>query len=387
MLLPLGTDRPLRGTTLVTYALIAANLAVFAWTSAHGMGEGGEEWTADLVRRFGVGGESGVTWWKLLTYAFLHGGYAHVLGNCLFLYVFGPNIEDRLGKIGFAVFYALGAMAAGGAHALWSGAPAIGASGAVAACTGAYLVMFPRTRVKVLAFFPVYGLFNVGAWWFIGGAILWDVAAPAVWRHDGIAHGAHLGGYAFGVVVSCVLLGARIVPREPFDLFTMGRQAYRRRQLKEAVLEAERRQERHWTKAKGAMDAREDEGLAAARAEVSRLIAGGDMAGAARAYRALADAYPAQGGATVLSRTQQYDLANHLKASGDDEGAAYAYERFLEAYPRDAEAAQIRLMLGLIHARSFNDPVRAKALIKEAREGLRDPAAVALAERELAALG
>src|SRR5262245_16325094 len=82
--------------------------------------------------------------WSFITYAFLHGNLMHILGNMVFLWVFGPNVEDRFGRIGFLLFYLGGAAASGGLHAMFDSNPVLGASGAIAAVTGAYLVLFPR---------------------------------------------------------------------------------------------------------------------------------------------------------------------------------------------------------------------------------------------------
>jgi outer membrane protein assembly factor BamD (BamD/ComL family) len=112
----------------------------------------------------------------------------------------------------------------------------------------------------------------------------------------------------------------------------------------------------------------------------------GDAAGAARAYKELADRYSHVAGAATLSRKWQYELANWFYQTKEHDAAAFAYARFLEAYPRDPEAGHIRLLLGMIHARSLNDPVKAKALISEALKTLEGGEAE-MARRELEGLG
>src|SRR5579862_9844352 len=148
MLIPLGTDRPLRRPTLVTYALIGVCIAVQVYLDTLERVDH-EQWK--MVEGLGVLQPGpGFHWWELITYAFKHANWQHLLGNMLILWVFGPNIEDRLGRWWFLLFYLVGAAASGGMQVFYVGHGVIGASGAIAACTGAYLVMFPRTQVKVL---------------------------------------------------------------------------------------------------------------------------------------------------------------------------------------------------------------------------------------------
>lgn len=369
----------------MTPALIAINVAVYAVQLF--LARSDPERYEQFLSALWVWGREFKPW-TLITSAFLHAESHpwHIIGNMLFLWVFGTNIEDRFGRVGFSLFYLCGAAASGGIHAFFSDNPAIGASGAVAACTGAFLVLFPRTQVKCFMLLGFIGIVHVSAWWFIALAICWDVMLQAGGANSGVAHAAHLGGTAFGIAVAMLLLWFKVLPREPFDLFTMGRQAIRRRQLKEATIHAAEANKRKWDRARSGEGADESDALAAARADVSRLIGAGDMPAAAIAYRSLADRFGDKPGATALSRRSQYDLANHLHAAAKFQDAAYAYERFLEAYPKDPEAPQIRLLLGIIHARELNDPLRAKALITEAATKL-DGDSLAQARSELANLG
>lgn len=391
MLIPYGTDRPLHRTTVVTWAFIGLCVAVFAVQLIAGqLSDGGRDRLEALLalRSYGF------RWWMPVTYAFLHGSWWHLAGNMLFLWVFGPNIEDRFGRLGFALFYLAGAAVSGGIQVLIESGGVIGASGAIAACTGAYLIMFPRTTVRAFSLLIVFGPVVLPAWWFIGFSILWDLFAQGSGGDSGVAHLAHLGGYAFGAVVSLALLWAKVLPREPYDVFSMARQLYRRQQLKSAVTGQQRQLERRWERARAATangkvseEAARTERIATARAEVSRLISAGDFPAAAAAYTRLAESEPAAAGLTTLSRRSQYELANHFFTTGDHAAAVYAYERFLDAYPRDPESPQIRLLLGRINARYLNDPVRAKALLTEAISGLRDDESREMARKELEALG
>jgi membrane associated rhomboid family serine protease len=150
--------------------------------------------------------------WTLLTHMFLHGGWGHLLGNCLFFWVFGNNIEDSLGRFRFVVFYLLCGLAAAGAQIAINPAsaiPMVGASGAISGILGAYLVLYPRVRVNMLFFFFVFirvipvPAWLVLLWWFgwqvIAGLPALSSVSPEV--SEGVAVWAHIGGFITGVLL------------------------------------------------------------------------------------------------------------------------------------------------------------------------------------------
>lgn len=383
MLIPLGTERPLRRPTLVTFILIAANVLIFIAVQVitRLSPDFAETWRYEWLPKLWVHGHN-FHWWTLITSVFLHGGWMHLLGNMLFLWVFGQNVEDRFGRWWYLAFYLLGGVAASGLHATFSDSPAIGASGAIAAVGGAFLVLFPRTHVRCL-FFIFFTIYSIPSWWFIGFAIARDFIGPAY--NDGVAHLAHLGGYGFGILVSLFLLWRRILAREPYDLFTIGRQAYRRRQFKEfGVKRDEAISKRISSKHAGAPHTSE---VAQARASVNDQLTRANLPAAGDEYKSLVERFGHIAGATILSRQSQMDLANHFFATADHQSAAYTYERFLEAYGKDSDAPRARLMLGLINARYLNDPVRAKAVLAGLPSDLREPSQRDLAQRLLDELG
>lgn len=384
MLFPLGTDRSLRHRTVVTYALLVANVAIFLGQQAI-MASNPDDYLR-LMSKFMVSrGE--FSWWQLVTASFLHLGWWHLAGNSLFLWVFGPNIEDRFGRFGFLVMYIVGGAAAMGGHLAVSQNPAAGASGSVAALTGAYLIMFPRTNIKVFSLWGYVGVTWVAAWWFIGFSIVWDIVGAASGAR-GVAYGAHLAGYLFGAGVAYGLLAVRLLPREPFDLFSASRQAARRTQFRAAARQTQTRiQAKVGSGGVSEQEAAAQQALSDARARVGALIVAGDLTGAAGAYRSLADTYGHLPRAACLPREKQYELANHLYVMKDYASAAYAYERFLECYPKDPESPSIRFLLGRINARELNDPVRAKVLLAEAVQGLWDDQTREMAKAELESLG
>ncbi len=377
VLIPLGTDRPLDRPTVVTFGLLAVNVAVFIAGLAFEKSDPDQFRT--LREMFWLAPHSPRPW-SWVTYAFLHANFWHIAGNLVSLWVFGPNVEDRFGRIGFLVFYLVGGAAAGGAHALLNDAPVLGASGAIAAVTGAYLVLFPRTIVKTL-FLLGLGLYQIPATWFITGRIVWDIFATGSGRSGNVATVAHLGGYAFGMAVALLLLWLKILPREVYDLFSITKHAARRRQFREIQYQHQKKIARQNQEGAGVVT----EPMAQARGEVGEKLLANDGDGAAAAYRKLLEQFGE--GAAILSRKSQYDIANALYRAGDHQTAATAYRLFLQAYPNDPETPLMRLMSGLINARYLNDPVSAKQDVAAAMEGLPEGAERELARELMAELG
>ncbi len=388
MIIPLGADRPLRRPTPLTPALVVLNVAVFIAMTL-GVTEHPEgDVTGPLASTFQsmILSPRDPAWWQFLTYSLLHAGPLHLLGNMLFLWTFGRAVEDRLGPLGFLAFYAVGVAVAGATHALTSPAPVIGASGGVAAVTGAYLVLFPRTIIRCFAFFFVVGIVEIPAIWFIAASIVWDIARSAG-GGSGVAWAAHLGGYAFGAGVSLALLGLRVLGREPYDLLAVLERSKRKRDFRAVVASGaspwEGRPTRRAGKRGAAAEPEPDPEVLRLRAEVATAVSDARAADAAAGYRALLD----RDSRAVFARATQIDLANRLYALGERELAGKAYDGFLDRYPQDPEATRVRLMLGMIHARELNDPIRAKALLRQARDAATAASERVLADELLAELG
>lgn len=157
-------------------------------------------------------------WLTLLTCIFLHGGWLHFLGNMWILYIFGDNVEDRFGHLGYLIFYLLGGVAASLTHLFTnsdSPVPTLGASGAIAGVMGAYLRLYPRARVHTLI--PVlffYHLVDLPAPIFLGVWFLLQLfqgtLAIGSTQGGGVAWWAHIGGFAAGFVVASFLAGRRV---------------------------------------------------------------------------------------------------------------------------------------------------------------------------------
>ena len=156
-------------------------------------------------------------WWvTLLSSMFMHGGILHIAGNMLFLWVFGNNIEDRLGRVKFLLFYLLAGLIAVYTQALidpGSTAPTIGASGAIAGVLGAYALLFPRARVLTLIFIIFFvtlveipALILLAIWFILQFVPALGQVAVGTGGDQGVAYFAHVGGFAFGLAVAAVML-------------------------------------------------------------------------------------------------------------------------------------------------------------------------------------
>lgn len=204
MLFPIGDDQVRGGHfPLISYAFIALNVGIFL-LQASMSGPALEQ----FITHYGsIPYETvrGQDLYTLFTSMFLHGGWMHLLGNMLFLWVFADNIEATIGSGRFLVFYLLGGLAAHLGH-IYVGPdsviPTVGASGAISAVMGAYLIMFPGSRVLIWFFFFTFrvpAVLFLGFWiwqqWLNGKAVL-DVATAEV---SGVAWWAHIGGFVFGV--------------------------------------------------------------------------------------------------------------------------------------------------------------------------------------------
>jgi membrane associated rhomboid family serine protease len=210
---PIG-DENRRGhiTPVVNYLLIAINVAVFFYQISLGSGEA----IQGFINHYGsvpVEILAGQDLFALLTSIFVHGGWGHIIGNMLFLWVFGDNVEDAFGHLGYLVFYLVTGAAAHAAHIFLNPAspiPSVGASGAISGVLGAYLIFFGSNSIRVLI---GYFLTQVPAWMMIG---LWAVqqfiatygsVARTAQTTGGVAYAAHAGGFVAGLVIAVLLRG------------------------------------------------------------------------------------------------------------------------------------------------------------------------------------
>lgn len=225
-MVPLRDDNPTRITPIVTYALIAVNILVFLYElslTPEQLEQFFRVWAVvprQLTASFSgtLPSQAVPEWMTLFTSQFLHGGFLHVAGNMLFLWIFGNNIEDRLGHVKYLVFYlACGALAAltQWFFSAYSSVPSLGASGAIAGVMGAYILRFPRAEVLTLIPLGIFfwtvrvpAIFFLG-WWFVQQALygLASLNAPMNigMEGGGVAYWAHAGGFVFGAILGPLL--------------------------------------------------------------------------------------------------------------------------------------------------------------------------------------
>jgi rhomboid family protein len=217
-MLPIGDEgEPGAGRPIVTWALVALNVLVFlleAGRSPDAVQALVTAWGV-VPREYSLGRDLAPLiaplpfWSTLLTSMFLHGGFMHVGGNMLYLWIFGDNLEHRMGGARFLVFYLLCGLAAGLAHILFnsgSTVPTVGASGAISGVLGAYLLLFPKNRVRVLTrggIMAVPAFYVLGFWIFIqfinsAGAM----ARTSDTGGGGVAYLAHVGGFVAGLALA-----------------------------------------------------------------------------------------------------------------------------------------------------------------------------------------
>lgn len=216
-MIPIQDTVPSRSVPLVTWGLILLNGLVFLQELALP-----PERLEELVALLGMVparlGHDSEAWWTLLTCMFLHGGWTHFVGNMWTLYLFGDNVEDRMGSARFLVFYLLCGLAAGLTHVLTdpnSPIPTVGASGAIAGVLGAYFLLFPTARVITLVpvfFWPfiveIPAVFYLGVW-FVSQLFSGTLALIGPGYYEGVAWWAHVGGFVAGLALLPVFKQSR----------------------------------------------------------------------------------------------------------------------------------------------------------------------------------
>jgi len=226
MIFPIGDDQVRGGSKpIFSYLFIAINVLVFFYEASL---------TPDALNQFilsfgSIPAETmnGEDYHTLLTSMFLHGSWMHLIGNMLFLYVFADNIEQIIGNTNFLVFYLVGGLAAHAGHIFFnvdSTIPTVGASGAISAVLGAYLIMFPASKIKILVVF-LFRSFKVPALLFLGFWIVQQLFSgfaaigPETAESSGVAWWAHIGGFAFGIIAGFYY---RNLQREELERFKQG---------------------------------------------------------------------------------------------------------------------------------------------------------------------
>jgi membrane associated rhomboid family serine protease len=395
MLLPIRTSIVPSRTPYANYVLIGLNVVIFLLTYHPHLIPGSTtqeplRLTAQQFMLYPVNAYL----WQFVSYAFLHGSWMHLIGNMYFLYLFGQTVNDRLGNVSYLCLYLAGAVFAGIGHMLFGKlVPVLGASGAVAAITGAYLVLFPRTLITVVYWFYIIGTVEVSALIFIAfKLIIYDNFIEPSFAPSAVAYWAHAAGYAFGILASILLIAFGFIGRTQEDLWFMLRQWNRRRQFRDLAADGydpfRGRTVRKTVDARVSGPSVAEPPLSAEpqnplRTEILALIHGHNLATAAQRYQELL----AQDPASVLPRQVQLDVANQLMSAGQWQSSAQAYELYLTHYSGYEYTEQVHLMLGLLYGRYLQSPDRAIVFLRKAMETLTDSAQKELCRTELARLG
>jgi len=204
-LIPLGdVDRKPKVFPVVTTVVIAANALMFFFELSRG-GDFVQEWA--VIPREIASGNDLLT---ILTAMFMHAGWLHIGGNMIYFWAFGPELEDLMGRFRFIAFYLAGGLVATLAQVMYSPnsqVPELGASGAIAAVMGAFLVTFPKDRIRTIVFLGFFfmmpfipAIILVGFWLLI--QIFSQVGSVAAGQTDGVAYMAHIGGFLFGMLTA-----------------------------------------------------------------------------------------------------------------------------------------------------------------------------------------
>jgi rhomboid family protein len=205
---PIRDHNPSSRTPYVTYLLIGANVLVYLLNIPGISSDATMIYLYQNWALFPVDITSGGSPVPLVSSMFLHANFWHIAGNMLFLWVFGDNMEDAFGHIGFLLFYLAAGVGAGLAHVMFqpfSDIPTIGASGAIAGVLGGYLLLYPKARVDVIFFFIVFfKIIPIPAWITLGGWFALQLFNGALddGSGGGVAYWAHVGGFASGLILT-----------------------------------------------------------------------------------------------------------------------------------------------------------------------------------------
>jgi membrane associated rhomboid family serine protease len=345
MFLPIGDDNPNERPAYVHYCIMGVNVAAFIYT----LGQGYDAERFLLAWGFVPAHFSLLT---LFTSMYIHGGVGHIFGNMLFLSIVGDNVEDRLGHVGYFVFYHLAGAAACLAHAALTrhGAmPLVGASGAISGVMGAYAIFFPRAKIKIWywLFFFLFGVAYVSAGWAVGLWFVEQLLLRAVLGEQGVSYDAHIGGIVFGVTTALVLrgffLGKPDVVRRVVGLRAPeGRSRWRRASEEpQQTLRPVEFAQPAVTELETGID--DNEGL-------SRGLRAGDLQLAYRYFTRAAAVNPA-----ALDETLAMRFAEALLTTGSYGPAVRVYELIAQHGPESVHAPEAAFRLGVILSRAFSD--------------------------------
>ena len=395
IILPIRTSIWPRRTPYANYALIVVNVVIFLLAYGHHRILIGNQPVLVPIQKWAeqfMLTPNGWRWWQFVSYAFLHGGFWHIFFNMYFLYLFGNNVNDKLGHVGYLCFYLGGAVFSGIGHTvlhLSSAVPTLGASGAVAAITGAYLVLFPQTLITVIYWlFWFLGTMEVPALYFIAFKMI--LIDNIIARYTpSVAYDAHLSGYAFGIAGMLAMLATGMVTVSNFDLWAMIKQWNRRRQYRDAVASGydpftgqTRKKIKVKEIKKTATQQEREETIKKLREEIGSRMTERNLPAAAELYLELMMLDSEQ----ILPRQQLLDIANQLASDKKAAESARAYEQFLANYSNYEHAEQVELMLGILYSRYLNERQLAAKYLESAAQKLTDLSQMKMCQEELSRL-
>jgi membrane associated rhomboid family serine protease len=374
LLLPIGDEPNEDHFPWMNYALIAANVLVFVLVQGAGRNEA-------VVERYAyVPASPSLT--TALASMFLHGGWLHLIGNMLFLWIFGDNVEARLGSFGYLLAYLATGLVGNLVHGFsdpTSAIPSLGASGAISGVEGLYVVAFPRNRVKLLLFLFYYAnIFYVRAVWVIGLWFVLNDLAPYVLGHasaGGVAHGAHIGGLLSGVVL-CFALRPFFRASLPVSV-PAGPRLLRQRPANRSP----------WTLTDPYGGGRTPQRFAGAAAgadesDILGLWRSGKREAAADAFAALLEA----GAVPSIPEPDFLRLSLWLEENHRFDDARAAFEAFLHSYPSSRSGPLAHFGLGMLYARHVRNTAAAIPHLETASRFSPDAVVREAAARELARL-
>ncbi|MCH2147631.1 MAG: rhomboid family intramembrane serine protease, partial [Phycisphaerales bacterium] len=318
--------------------------------------------TAQLIDQCSLS-SSHFHWYALITYQFLHSSWFHVIGNMIFLLPFGKAVEDRFGHLGFLSFYLLSGAICGFMHTLFSIAPVIGASGSVCAVTAAFLVLAPKTHIRVLFVFFLIGFIQIPSVLFVLFFVMIDTfglisnslgvnSEPTAWI-------VHLGGYFIGFSVSFALLKSKVVPSSEYDLPTLLLQLKRRRTYAKVVAKSVSE------KSTLAEPLTEEEIV---RATISDCIAKHQYE---EAYTKLEEAIVAYK-SFKLDKQAVVLLGNWLISNNKTEEGCQVLELYLKHWADSDDAKDIALLLAAKYVRTLGLKDRGRAVIDQYQDKFAD---------------
>lgn len=381
MLLPLGDAPNPRGVAIVTYLLIAANVAVYLLVTlplgaqaASPLDPATIDYLRTIAPRVGLDSSqllARTTAYDLFVFAhgfrpvapqavdlltslFLHAGFLHLFGNMLFLWIYGDNVEHRLGRLWYLLAYLGSGVAATLFHALFapdSPLPLIGASGAISGVLGCYFVWFPANQVRLLVLVVPFFMqvVQVSARLVLGMYLLLDNLLPFLVARSadaGVAHGAHIGGFVAGVALAWIIDRGevRLRPAEFADGEALPRDT--------------------------------------AASALQHLIEAGRLAEAARAYFSLTE----RAARAALGPIELVALADWLRRNGHADAALVAYRRRLRDYPPGPDTAGAHLGAGLVELEHNGQPAQAYQHLRAALAADPTPAVARQARAAIAVI-